>query len=55
MNLDFSEEQKALKSELRRVLGSRPGVKSAREALEGRAAFDKALWRQPGMASRRVR
>ena len=48
MNLDFSEEQKALKGELRRVLAARPGVKSAREALEGRAAFDQALWRQLG-------
>ena len=48
MNLDFSEEQKALKGELQRVLGARPGVKSARDALEGRAAFDKALWCQLG-------
>ena len=48
MNLDFSEEQHALKGELRRVLAAHPGVKSARDALEGRAAFDTALWRQLG-------
>jgi alkylation response protein AidB-like acyl-CoA dehydrogenase len=48
MNLDFSDEQKAIKGELRRVLDAHPGPKSARDALEGRAPFDKALWRRLG-------
>lgn len=48
MNLDFSVEQKALGSELRRVLVAHPGVKSTRAALEGRAAFDQSLWRTLG-------
>jgi alkylation response protein AidB-like acyl-CoA dehydrogenase len=48
VNLDFSDEQKTLKGELRRVLAGHPGVKSARDALEGRAAFDESLWRSLG-------
>lgn len=48
MNLDFSDEQKAIKGELRRVLAAHSGPKSARDALEGRAAFDQPLWRTLG-------
>lgn len=48
MNLDFSEEQKSLQTELRRHLQRHSGLKSARDALEGRAAFAKALWRELG-------
>ncbi|MET0987352.1 MAG: acyl-CoA dehydrogenase family protein, partial [Steroidobacteraceae bacterium] len=48
MNLDFSEEQKSLGSELRRVLAKHSGLRSTREALEGRAQFDESLWRTLG-------
>lgn len=48
MNLDFSDEQKAAKDELRRFLGDHPGLKSMRAALDARAAFDRDLWRQLG-------
>lgn len=48
MNLDFSEEQNALGEELRRLLAARSGLGGARDALEGRAMFDAALWRELG-------
>jgi len=48
MNLDFSEEQKGLKQELARLLRARDTRRGAREALEGRAAFDAPLWRELG-------
>jgi alkylation response protein AidB-like acyl-CoA dehydrogenase len=44
MNLDFSDEQKTLRDEVRRVLASESGVRSARDALEGRAPYSRELW-----------
>jgi alkylation response protein AidB-like acyl-CoA dehydrogenase len=48
MNLDFSDEQKAARDQLRRLLQGFPGLKSSRHALEGREAFDRRLWAQLG-------
>jgi acyl-CoA dehydrogenase len=48
MNLDFSDEQKAARDELRRLLSDHPGLGSARAALEARAAFDVKLWQRLG-------
>src|ERR1700676_1664234 len=48
MNLDFSDEQKAARDELRRLLSDHPGLGSARAALEARAAIDRNLWQQLG-------
>ena len=48
MNLDFSDEQKAARDELRRLLADHPGLESSRAALEAREAFDRNLWRQLG-------
>ena len=48
VNLDFSEEQKSLQTQLRGQLERHSGLKSARDALEGRAAFDAVLWRELG-------
>ncbi len=48
MNLDFSDEQKALQSALRRHLERHPGLKTARDALEARTAFAAPLWREMG-------
>ena len=39
-----------LQAELRRHLQRHSGLKSARDALEGRAAYDVALWRELGLA-----
>src|SRR5258706_5849244 len=48
MNLDFSDEQKTARDELRRLLSDHPGLGSARAALEARAPFDRSLWQQLG-------
>jgi alkylation response protein AidB-like acyl-CoA dehydrogenase len=48
MNLDFSEDQKAAVGELRRLLADHPGRRSARAALESRAAYDRTLWQRLG-------
>jgi acyl-CoA dehydrogenase len=48
MNLDFSEDQKAAASELRRVLADHPGLNSSRAALESRSPFYRPLWQRLG-------
>ena len=48
MNLDFSAEQKELQAQLRHFLQRQNGITTARDALEGRAAFAQALWRELG-------
>ena len=48
MNFDYSEEEKALKEQVRRLLAGRGGTQAARRVLEGEgdggAAFDRTLW-----------
>jgi alkylation response protein AidB-like acyl-CoA dehydrogenase len=48
VNLDFSDEQKAARNEVRRLLAAHAGLKSARRALNGEERFDRALWDQLG-------
>lgn len=45
MNLDFSEEQKALKDQVRRFLEARCPPAAVRTILEGSEPFDRALYR----------
>jgi alkylation response protein AidB-like acyl-CoA dehydrogenase len=46
MNLDFSDDQKALKAEARRFLEAKSPPARARDVLEGRAgSYDAVLWR----------
>ncbi|TXL73390.1 acyl-CoA dehydrogenase [Vineibacter terrae] len=44
MNLDFSEEQKALKDQVRRFLEARCTPSTVRAVLEGPLSFDRALY-----------
>lgn len=48
MNLDFSDDQKALRAELARFLSSRQPLKGLRAALDGRADYDATLWLELG-------
>jgi alkylation response protein AidB-like acyl-CoA dehydrogenase len=48
MNLDYSDEQQAARDQIRRLLQGFPGLKSTRNALAGREAFDQRLWAQLG-------
>ena len=45
MNLDFSEEQKALKDQVRRFLDARCPPSAVRTILEGAEPYDRALYR----------
>ncbi len=45
MNLDFSDEQKALKEQVRRFLEDRGGVAQMRAVLTGDASYDKDLYK----------
>src|SRR6195952_1842805 len=45
MNFDFSDEQKQLRDQARRFLAEKSPPKAVREVLDGKAAYDKALWK----------
>jgi alkylation response protein AidB-like acyl-CoA dehydrogenase len=45
MNFDFSDEQKQLRDEARKFLAGKCPPKAVREVLDGKAAYDKALWK----------
>jgi alkylation response protein AidB-like acyl-CoA dehydrogenase len=45
MNFDFSDEQKQLRDEARKFLGEQCPPKAVRAVLEGKAPYDKALWK----------
>ena len=47
MNFDFSDDQKALRDQARRVLSEKAGAKSARAVLDDPArSYDENLWKQ---------
>lgn len=45
MNLDFSEEQKQLKEQARRMLADRCPPAAVRAVLDGQATYDQGLWK----------
>lgn len=45
MNFDFSDDQKQLRDQARRFLAEKCPPKAVREVLEGRADYDRALWK----------
>src|SRR5215469_12753360 len=45
MNFDFSDEQKQLRDEARKFLAEQCPPKAVRAVLEGKAPYDKALWK----------
>jgi acyl-CoA dehydrogenase len=45
MNLDFSEDQKQLKDQARRLLADRCPPAAVRKVLDGEATYDRALWK----------
>lgn len=45
MNFDFSDDQKQLRDQARRFLAEKCPPKAVREVLEGRAPYDRALWK----------
>jgi alkylation response protein AidB-like acyl-CoA dehydrogenase len=45
MNFDFSDDQKQLRDEARKYLAEHSAPKAVREVLDGKAAYDKALWK----------
>ena len=45
MNFDFSDEQKQLRDEARRFLNQRCPPKAVRAVLEGKAPYDRELWK----------
>jgi len=45
MNFDFSDEQKQLRDEARRFLSENCTSKEVRAVLEGKAKYDKAIWK----------
>ena len=45
MNFDFSDDQKQLRDQARRFLAEKCPPKAVREVLDGKAAYDKALWK----------
>jgi len=45
MNFDFSEDQKQLRDQARRFLGEKSPPKAVRQVLEGKAPYDKELWK----------
>ena len=46
MNFDFSEDQRRLQQELRRVLADHSTSANVRRVLEGEAPFCAATWRE---------
>jgi alkylation response protein AidB-like acyl-CoA dehydrogenase len=45
MNFDFSDEQKQLRDEARRYLGEKCPPKAVRAVLDGKASYDRELWK----------
>uniref|UniRef100_Q07JY4 Acyl-CoA dehydrogenase domain protein n=1 Tax=Rhodopseudomonas palustris (strain BisA53) TaxID=316055 RepID=Q07JY4_RHOP5 len=45
MNFDFSDDQKQLRDQARRFLAEKCPPKAVREVIEGRAPYDRALWK----------
>ncbi|WP_027582119.1 acyl-CoA dehydrogenase family protein [Bradyrhizobium sp. Ai1a-2] len=45
MNFDFSDEQKQMRDEARKFLSEQCPPKAVRTVLDGKAAYDKALWK----------
>src|ERR1051325_8370783 len=45
MNFDFSDDQKQLRDEARKYLAEHSAPKAVREVLDGKAPYDKALWK----------
>src|ERR1700716_980620 len=45
MNFDFSDDQKQLRDEARKYLAEKCSSKAVREVLDGKAAYDKELWK----------
>src|ERR1700760_2693769 len=45
MNFDFSEDQKQLRDQARRFLTEKSPPKAVRQVLEGKAPYDKELWK----------
>src|SRR5258708_1694045 len=45
MNFDFSDEQKQMRDEARKFLAEKCAPKAVREVLDGKAPYDKALWK----------
>ncbi len=45
MNFDFSEDQKQLRDQARRFLAEKSAPKAVRQVLEGKAPYDKELWK----------
>jgi len=45
MNFDFSDDQKQLRDEARKYLSEKCSPKAVREVLDGKAAYDKDLWK----------
>lgn len=45
MNFDFSDEQKQMRDEARKFLSQRSSPKAVRAVVEGKAPYDKELWK----------
>src|ERR1700675_3040125 len=45
MNFDFSDEQKQMRDEARKFLAEKCSPKAVREVLDGKATYDKELWK----------
>src|SRR3954453_19937574 len=45
MNFDFSDDQKQLRDEARKYLADHSAPRAVREVLDGKAPYDKALWK----------
>src|SRR5205807_8254103 len=45
MNFDFSDEQKQMRDEARKFLAEKCPPKAVRTVLDGKAPYDKALWK----------
>src|SRR4051794_361717 len=45
MNFDFSDDQKQLRDEARKYLAEHSSPKAVREVLDGKAPYDKELWK----------
>src|SRR3954464_7608534 len=45
MNFDFSDDQKQLRDEARKYLAEKCPPKAVREVLDGKASYDKDLWK----------
>src|SRR5947199_5664441 len=46
MNFDFSDEQKQMRDEARKFLAEKCSPKAVREVLDGKAPYDKELWKE---------